>query len=188
MTSLVGATALIFVAKGDPVGQVICICFAVLYGIVSFYFRYYGEMITYLCMSAPAALWSLITWLRNPYAERQVKVADMTAKKWGVVVLLTVFVTVLTGILLKAFDTPNLAVSIFSVTTSFAASILTVFRSPYYALLYAANDVVLIVLWGLACMQDIGYLPMVVCFLTFLANDGYGYYSWCKMRKKQRQK
>ncbi len=81
ITSLVGTTALIFVAKGDPMGQLITLIFALLYGAVSLFFRYYGEMITYLGMTAPSALWALVTWLRNPYSARQVKVAKMTAKK-----------------------------------------------------------------------------------------------------------
>ncbi len=187
-TSLVGATALIFVAKGDPMGQLITLIFAVLYGAVSFFFRYYGEMITYLGMTAPSALWALITWLRNPYSQRQVKVAKMTPKKWILLALGTFLATALMGMLLAFLDTPNLAVSTISVTTSFAASMLTVFRSPYYALFYAANDIVLIVLWILATLSDIGYLPMVVCFVIFLVNDVYGFYNWRKMRKNQTKK
>lgn len=184
-TSMVGATALIFVAKGDPIGQVISIVFALLYVAVSLYFRYYGEMITYLCMTLPSAVWALVTWLRNPYSARRVKVAKMTAKKWLLLTFGTALATALMGILLAALDTPNLAVSTVSVATSFAASMLTVLRSPYYALFYAANDVVLIVLWVLAALTDVGYLPMVVCFVIFLVNDAYGFYNWRKMRIQQ---
>lgn len=185
ITSLIGATALIFVAKGDPMGQLITLIFAVFYGVVSFCFRYYGEMITYLGMTAPSALWALITWLRNPYSDREVKVAQMSAKKWLLLGITTVLATALMGGLLSALNTPNLAVSTVSVTTSFAASMLTVLRSPYYALFYAANDIVLIVLWVLATLSDIGYLPMVVCFVIFLINDSYGFFNWCKMKKMQ---
>ena len=46
IASLIGVTALIFVAKGYVIGQVLCVIFALLYGIISFHFRYYGEMIT----------------------------------------------------------------------------------------------------------------------------------------------
>jgi len=188
VTSLVGATALIFVAKGDPMGQLITLIFAVFYGAVSFCFRYYGEMITYLGMTAPSALWALVTWLRNPYSDRQVKVAQMTTKKWILLAFGTVLATAWMGWLLYLLDTPNLAVSTVSVTTSFAASMLAVLRSPYYALFYAANDIVLIVLWFFATLSDIGYLPMVVCFVIFLVNDAYGFFNWCKMKKMQWKK
>ncbi|MBR4288188.1 MAG: nicotinamide mononucleotide transporter [Clostridia bacterium] len=185
ITSLIGATALIFVAKGDPMGQLITLIFSVFYGVVSFCFRYYGEMITYLGMTAPSALWALVTWLRNPYSDRQVKVARMSVKKWLLLGSTTALATALMGFILSALDTPNLVVSTVSVTTSFAASMLTVLRSPYYALFYAANDIVLIVLWVLATLSDIGYLPMVVCFVIFLVNDSYGFVNWCKMKKMQ---
>lgn len=46
ISSLIGVTALIFVAKGYVIGQVLTVIFAVFYGLVSYYFRYYGEMIT----------------------------------------------------------------------------------------------------------------------------------------------
>ncbi|MBO5745716.1 MAG: nicotinamide mononucleotide transporter, partial [Clostridia bacterium] len=53
VASFIGVTALIFVAKGDVFGQVLTLVFAVFYGIISYSFHYYGEMITYMCMTAP---------------------------------------------------------------------------------------------------------------------------------------
>ena len=186
LTSLIGATALIFVAKGDPIGQLVTIIFAVFYGAISLKFRYYGEMITYLFMTAPSAIWALVTWLRNPYAERQVKVASMNLKKWILLILSSIGVTAVMGVVLAYFDTPNLIVSTISVTTSFLASMLTVMRSPYYALFYSLNDIVLIVLWTLATITDIGYLPMTLCFVIFLVNDIYGFVNWKRMKRNQR--
>ncbi|MDD4415074.1 MAG: nicotinamide mononucleotide transporter, partial [Oscillospiraceae bacterium] len=70
-------------------------------------------------------------------------------------------------------------------TTSFLAVYLTFRRSPHYALAYAANDIVLIVLWVLASMSDITYLSVVICFAMFLVNDIYGFINWSKMHKRQ---
>ena len=58
-------------------------------------------------------------------------------------------------------------------------------RSPYFALAYAANDVVLIVLWILAARENISYLSVIICFVMFLVNDLYGYFSWKRMEKRQ---
>lgn len=63
IASLIGVTALIFVAKGYVFGQILTVIFAVFYGIISFYFKYYGEMITYICMTSPIAVFSIITWV-----------------------------------------------------------------------------------------------------------------------------
>ncbi len=186
LTSLIGVTALIFVAKGYVIGQAFCVVFALSYGVISFYFRYYGEMITYLCMSAPSAVAAMVAWIRNPHGDSaEVKVATLTKKKLAVTVGLTAMVTLAFYFILDALNTANLAFSTLSVATSFLASALTVLRSPWYAIAYAANDVVLIVLWGLAAVVDISYLPMIFCFIMFLMNDLYGFFNWRRIKKRQ---
>ena len=186
IASLIGVTALIFVAKGMITGQVLCIIFALMYGIISLFFRYYGEAITYIGMSLPMAAFSLVSWLKNPYEDSDVvKVAHLTPKKLFAVAITTVAVTALFYFVLGWLNTSNLPVSTLSIATSWAAAILTFLRSPYYALAYAANDLVLIALWGNEALTDISCLPMVFCFIMFLANDLYGFYNWKRMQKAQ---
>ncbi len=186
IASLIGVTALIFMAKGYVLGQVLTIVFACFYGVVSFYFQYYGEMITYLFMTAPIALISVVSWFRHPYEEtREVEVAHVTRRQLLTMLVLAIMVTVVFYYVLGFLDNANLLFSTISVTTSFVACYLSFLRSPYYAIGYAANDIVLIVLWILATLEDISYLPMVICFVMFFVNDIYGYYSWKKMRKRQ---
>jgi len=186
IASLIGVTALIFVAKGYVIGQILTIVFAVFYGVISFFFRYYGEMFTYLGMTAPMALLAAIEWFRNPYQQSAVvKVRRLYARDWLVMVLLNAAVTAVFYVLLRALENANLLVSTISVTTSFAASWFTCLRSPYYALAYAANDLVLIVLWILASLTDPSYIPMVVCFVMFFINDLYGFFNWKRMERFQ---
>lgn len=187
MASLIGVTALIFLAKGYVIGQVLVVVFATLYGIISCLFTYYGEMLTYLCMTAPIAIAAIVSWLRHPYkGTKEVEVRDLTLCHVLTLFVLTMLITFGFYWVLKLLGTANLTVSTLSIATSFFAAGLTVLRSPYYALAYGVNDVVLIVLWILAATEDISYLPMVCCFLMFLVNDLYGFYNWLRMRKKQR--
>ncbi|MBQ8228623.1 MAG: nicotinamide mononucleotide transporter [Clostridia bacterium] len=187
VASLIGVTSLIFNAKGNPFGQVLMIVFSVLYGIISFSFAYYGEMITYLGMTLPMAVFSLIAWLKNPYKgnKSEVEVNSIEKNELVFMLALTVVVTVLFYFILKYFNTANLLPSTISVTTSFAAAYLTFRRSPYFALAYAANDIVLIVLWIMATMENISYLSVIICFVMFFVNDIYGFISWQKMKKRQ---
>ncbi len=184
--TLIGVTALIFVARGDVWGQILTVVFSVLYAAASYTFRYYGEMITYLGMTAPIAVLSIVTWLRHPVekGKNEVKIHRLSPWETALMFTLTVAVTGIFYFVLKAFDTPNLAVSTVSIATSFLASYLMLYRNSYYALAYAANDVVLMILWVLASMQDITYLPMIVCFGMFLINDFYGFLSW-KLRERE---
>ena len=62
---------------------------------------------------------------------------------------------------------------------------LTFRRSPYFALAYAMNDLVLIVLWALASIEDKSYFSVVICFVVFFVNDMYGFISWRRMAKRQ---
>lgn len=187
VASLIGVTALILCAKGNPLGQVFMIVFCCMYTYISHTFSYYGEMITYACMSLPMAVFSLVSWLRHPFKDNkaEVKVNHIKTKEYAFMVVIDIAVTVIFYFILKYFDTANLFFSTISITTSFGAAYLTMRRSPHYALWYAANDIVLIVLWTLAAMKDISYISVIICFVTFLANDIYGFVSWKKMQKRQ---
>lgn len=187
LASLIGITALIFCAKGNPLGQALMVAFSLLYGYISFSFAYYGEMITYLGMSMPMAVIALVSWLRNPYKSNkaEVKVNTVRAPEILFICALAVLVTILFYFILDRFGTANVIPSTLSVTTSFIAVYLTFRRSPYFALVYSLNDIVLIILWTLASFYDTKYISVVVCFIAFFANDIYGYVSWQKMKIRQ---
>ena len=187
IASLIGVTSLVFNAKGNPFGQFLMVIFSILYGIISFTFSYYGEMVTYLGMTMPMALFALVSWLRNPYNgnKSEVKVNSISRKETAFLLVLTAVLTVLFYFILKHFNTANIVPSTLSVTTSFVAVYLTFRRSPYFAVAYASNDIILIVLWILASLQDTKYVSVTVCFVAFLVNDIYGFINWKRMKKRQ---
>lgn len=186
IASLIGVTSLIFLARGFAFGQVLMIIFCLMYGVISCQFDYYGEMLTYLGMTLPMSVISLVSWLRHPYkASAEVEVSKLNKKKIFFLIISSVIVTVAFYFILKAFNTANLLPSTVSVLTSYIAASLTAFRNPYFALGYACNDLVLIVLWVLAAIEDFSYLPMVMCFAVFFVNDMYGFICWKKMAKRQ---
>ena len=132
--SLIGVTSLIFNAKGNPFGQL------------------------------PMAVFALISWLKNPYNgnKAEVKVNRLKLQEIVFMIPLTAVVTVIFYFILEVFHTANIIPSTLSVTTSFLAVYLTFRRSALYAIGYAANDVVLIVLWILATLSDLTYLSVVI--------------------------
>ena len=173
--ALIGVTSLIFAAKGNVWAQILMVVFSILYGIISFRFRYWGEMITYLGMTMPMAVWSVITWFKNPSEGNSSEVAIQKLTRRHVI-----WLTVSTVLV-----TPNIVFSTISIVTSFLAAALTMLRSSYYAVGYAANDVVLIVLWVLASFENPSYIPVVVNFVIFFVNDMYGFVSWKKREVRQ---
>ena len=188
--SVVGVSALIFFAKGNPIGQILIIIFAILYAIISYDLSYYGEMITYLGMSAPMAVMALISWLKNPYEKGRAEVKIERIRPFDVLLIcvLSLAVTVLFYFILKVLGTASLIVSTVSVATSFFAVCLSYKRSPYYAIAYVANDVVLMILWIIASLENTSHVSVVVCFTVFLINDTYSFICWIKMRRMQEKK
>ena len=188
IASIIGTTALIFGAKGNPAGPFLMIIFSLIYCYISYTFSYYGEMLTYVGMSMPMAIISFIAWLRNPFKGKksEVKINSITKNEVLIMLLLSVVVTVVFYYVLAYFNTANLVPSTLSVTTSFAAVYLTFRRSPYFSLVYAANDLVLIVLWLLAAKVDSSYLSVIICFVVFFVNDIYAFYNWCKIKRLQK--
>ena len=187
IASLLGVTSLIFIAKGAWQGQILIVIFATMYGIVSFEQRYFGEMITYLCMTLPMAVICLISWFKNPYKEStEVKINSLRPLHLAILLPASAAVSVGLYFLLGALGTQNLLISTLSVTTSFFAASLTFLRTPYFALAYAVNDVVLITLWMMVALHSPAYFSMVICFAVFLINDLYSFTNWLRMRKRQR--
>lgn len=185
--SIIGASSALFVSKGNPTGQVLSIIFSVLYGIISYKIAYYGEMITYLGMTAPMALVALIAWLKNPFKGNRAEVKINTIK-WKEIVFMCVLAAIITFIfyfILKAFNTANIIPSTISVTTSFIAVYMTFRRSPYYAIGYAMNDLILIILWSMASVENITYITIVICSAAFFVNDIYGFICWQRRKKLQ---
>ena len=144
-------------------------------------------MITYLCMTTPIAIMAVISWIKNPSKEskHEVKVNTLKYKEYILLILLSIIVTVVFYFILKYFNTNNLFFSTLSITTSFIASYLTMRRSRFYALFYALNDIVLIVLWILASLENYTYTSMVICFVAFLVSDLYAFINWGKLEKNQ---
>ena len=187
VAALTGVTSLIFAAKGNVWGQVLMILLSILYGIISFRFRYWGEMMTYLGMTLPMAVWSTITWIENPSENNgnEVQIQSLSKKHIVALCISGIIVTAVFYYILKSFNTPNIIFSTISIITSFIAASLTMLRSSYYAVWYAANDIVLIILWVLASLKDPAYIPVVVNFSIFFMNDMYGFMSWKQRELEQ---
>ena len=185
--SLFGATTLMFTSKGNVVGQFMAIVFSVFYGYVSYRMHYYGELITYVGMSAPMSAAAIVSWLRHPHNGKKTEVHIGKLKRWEypAILLATAAVTAAFYFILRALGTARLIWSTVSVATSFLAVALTLCRTPFYAAAYALNDIVLIILWSLAVHESTEYVALAVCFGVFLACDIYGFYNWLKMRRRQ---
>ena len=102
----IGVTSLIFAAKGNVWAQILMVVFSILYGIISWRFRYWGEMITYLGMTMPMAAFALVTWLRHPYNGKrsEVQVSSDAGKETVIMFAITAIVTTVFYFILNYFS------------------------------------------------------------------------------------
>lgn len=187
IASIIGVMSLILNAKGNFIGQIIGIVFCTFYAVISWSYRYYGEVITYFGMTMPFAIVSLVSWIKNPYKDNKTEVTVNSVKIKEILICIpfALTITFIFYFILRSFNTSNLLISTVSVLTSTVAVYLTFRRSPYFALAYALNDIVLIVLWTIASINNVGYVSIMACFVAFLLNDIYGFIAWEKMRRRQ---
>ena len=152
----------------------------------SVFHSYFGETAICFLLSLPLAAFAIVTWYKNPYDDSgEVKVSRISARQLTLLILLTAGVTVAFYFILSLLGTASVIWSTVSVTTSFFAAGLTVLRSPYFALGYVANDIILIVLWTIAAIGDPSCVSMVVCFAAFLLNDSYSFICWYRRKYLQ---
>lgn len=187
-SSISGIVCVLFTAKGNPLAQYISIAFAALYSITAYFSKYYGEMLIYLFLMIPIHFCCIISWLKNRKSPNaaEVKVNSLSKTEYLVMGFFDILVTIAFYFLLKALGTSELIVSTISLVTSVSAAYLMLRRSEYYALCFIANDIVLLVLWGLELKRDLSSLPTLITFCVFLLNDVYGFISWKKRKKAQK--
>lgn len=187
IATLIGATSLIFIAKGNVLGPIISIIFSIIYGYISFKNRYFGELLIYLLLNLPLGIISTISWFKNRFKDSKIEVEVNVIKKqeYLFIFIIGILAMVVFYFILRYFNTAALLVSTLSIFTSVVASILSIRRSPLYAIAYSFNDIILIILWSIASVTNIVNLCMVLCFVVFLINDLYGFINWTNLRKKQ---
>lgn len=187
IASIFGVSSLICNAKGNPAGQVFMMIFCVMYGFIAHQNQYYGEMFTYLGMSLPMAVFSFVTWMRNPFSGKrtEVRINRISGREAFVLAVLDVVVTIAFYFILAAFHTDHLILSTLSVATCFAAAYLSARRDRLRSIGYASNDVVLIIMWSLKALDGSSNWSVTICFAMMMLCDLYAFVNWQRIERRQ---
>ena len=189
LSSCTGIVCVLFTAKGNPVAQYLSILFAACYSIVSYQSKYYGEMLIYLFLMIPIHIGCIVSWLKNrknPDAA-EVKINTLTRREYFLLAVGDLAATTAFYFLLRALGTSELIVSTISLVSSVSAAYLMLRRSEYYAVCFIANDIILLVLWGIRVAVDPACIPTLITFVIFLINDVYGFIAWKRRKREQKR-
>ena len=180
VTSLVGIFCAILQAKGKVLSQFVGIAEVILYSILSYQNHYYGEIIIYAVIVFPMYLYGVFSWVTHKNEETDtVEPNQISKKEWLILTVVNAVGFVSLYYLLKYFNTSQLIISSLSMITSLMATYLIVRRNKYSFLFYVANDVILILLWGMPVIQgNLLLLPMLIDPVILFINDSYGLKNW----------
>ena len=188
--SIVGIITVLLLAKGKNLGQVFGLLITILYSIVSFKNKYYGEVLIYALLMFPMFVIGIFSWIKHKNEKtNSVEINSIKKKEW--IIISFAFAGIFVGIyyLLKSFNTSELFVSTISVLASLFAVYLQIRRSKYSFSFYILNDIILIFLWGIPVVRGSYMLfPMLLNPTINLINDIYGFYNWKKTEKIQKNK
>ena len=188
ISSITGIITALLLAKGKNLGQVFGILITILYSIVSFKNRFYGEVIIYIFLMLPMYLIGIVSWIKYHNKETNtVQINKINNKEWLLVSIISIFGFIGIYLLLKIFNTNELTVSTISVIVSLFAIYLQVRRSRFSFYFYIINDFILMTLWGIPVIKGNKLvLPMLFNPIINLINDIYGVYNWKKIERKQK--
>ena len=180
--------AIMLIAKGNYLGQIIGIVVTILYSYISYKNRYYGEIIINIGFVLPLYILGIISWIKHENKEtKTVKINQIGFKEWLIALVLSIGVYFGIYYLLKSQNTNLLIVSTLSVVASLFGMYLNVRRSSYSFLLFIINDIILIFLWGIPSFNgDYTLVPLFINPIINLFNDSYGLYNWKKNEKLQK--
>ena len=186
--SIVGIITALLLAKGKNLGQVFGVLITLLYSVVSFKNKFYGEVIIYIFLMLPMYIVGIISWIKHQNkATNSVEINKITNREWIIIFIVSVIIFIAVYFLLKIFNTSEILVSTFSVIASIFAVYLQIRRSRFNFYFYVINDLILITLWGIPVVKGNSLLlPMLFNPIINLINDSYGIINWRNLEKIQK--
>lgn len=189
IVSILGVITVLMCSKGLFYAPFLDFIYIALYIILAIKEKYYGEVIIYILIMIPLNTFTLVEWFKNRKEGTNIVTINKVSKKeWFIVSIISVIITFIFYFILKLLNTSQLIVSTISLATSIISAYLLLRRSSYYAIGYITNDIVLIILWSLSCINgNLSNLPLVISLSVFLINDSYGLYNWKRQEIKQKE-
>lgn len=186
--SISGVIMTLLLAKGKVSGQAIGIATTILYTILAFSQKYYGEIIIYIFIMLPLRIVGIILWLKHQNKKDAViTIRKLDKKEW----IWTFFSLTITTFgfyfLLRAFNTNQLIISTGSAVTGVFASYFLAIRNKHGFTFFIINDLVRFILWIIPSIKgNWSLLPIAITCLIYFMNDLYGLYNWQKIEKEQK--
>ncbi len=185
--SLTGIWCVILVAKGRISNYWVGIVNVILYAIISYGYKYYGEVMLNAFYFLPMQFIGAWIWIKNKNKTKKdtVKTTMLSNKNrilWGVI---SIVGSVGYGIVLKLLGGGLPFIDSMSTVLSIIAMILMAWRYMEQWVLWIIVDIVTIILWFVVLVNGGNDVSILLMWIAYLINAIYGLVNWYKMYKIQ---
>lgn len=185
--SLSGIWCVVLVAKGKISNYWIGIVNIILYAIISYGNKYYGEVMLNAFYFLPMQFVGAYVWIKNkkPNTKDGIIVKTLTNKNRVIWVIVSILGVMAYGKVLELLGGNLPYVDSMSTVLSIMAMLLMVYRFIEQWILWIIIDIVTIILWFIAMMKGGNDISILLMWTAYFFNAIYGMYNWIKMYKLQ---
>lgn len=186
--SLTGIWCVVLVAKGRISNYWVGIVNIILYAIISYGYKYYGEVMLNAFYFLPMQFVGAYIWIKNKKSgtKDNVIVKFLTNKQrvlWSIISILGIIGY---GLVLKHLGGSLPFIDSMSTVLSIIAMILMAWRFMEQWILWIVVDVVTIILWFAVMVNGGNDISILLMWVAYLINAVYGMSNWIQMYKLQK--
>ncbi len=181
VSATTGVACVVCTGKGKPSAYIFGTVNVVLYAIISFKAKYYGEVMLNALYYFPMEFYGFYVWNKHMNTEtHEVEKKRMTLEGRGKLLAVTAFGTVIYGFVLKALGGSLPFVDSLSTVASVVAMVISVKMYMEQWIIWIIVDIVTVIMWGVAFAGGNESMATLLMWVVYLGNAVIMYFKWAK--------
>jgi nicotinamide mononucleotide transporter len=185
--SLTGMLCVVLTAKGRISNYYFGIINVILYAIIAYQNRYYGEVALNILYFLPMSFLGIYYWVKHKNKNKfdTTRVRKIKTSEFLFWIIISIVGIIVYGSFLKSLGGTLPFIDASSTVLSITGMILTVRRATEQWPLWIVEDIIEVGMWIYIFARDGSQVSMIVMWSAYLTNAIYGYYNWRKLEKEQ---
>lgn len=185
--AVTGVAYVVCNGKGKLMAYFFGLINVVLYAIISYNAKYYGEVMLNVIYYLPMQFYGFFQWKKNmDTGTHEVKKRKMTARGRFVTALVITVATAIYGIVLNALGGSMPFVDAFTTMASVVALYIAIKMYIEQWMIWLLVDIVTVVLWAFAFANGTDSVATLIMWVLYIANAVVMHIKWAKEIKRQK--
>lgn len=179
ISATTGVACVVCTGKGKLSAYIFGVVNILLYALISFEAKYYGEVMLNLLYYFPMQFYGFYVWKKNMNEEtHEVKKRKMPKKHFGIVLVVIFVATLIYGTFLKYLGGNLSYVDALSTVVSVVAMVISIKMYLEQWILWLIVDAVTVVMWGIAFANGSDSIATLLMWIVYLGNAFVMYVKW----------